>query len=213
MMQVAGLVVAALVGWSAGMGLDRLAVWLPGRLLAARRATEGHTGSPPPWRKVALEGATALVAMALWWRYGPSWALWPAGLMALFLLLVAAIDIDRRLVLNEMLVVAAGLALLNAAAHGWGALGRALLGGLLALGLFSLLALLQRGALGSGDVKLAGVLGLAFGYPVALRALILGVIVGGVVAAILLLTRRVNRRTMIPYAPFLAAGGILVLLI
>jgi Flp pilus assembly protein protease CpaA len=218
MMQVVGLAVAAVVGWSVGIGFNYLAAWLPRRYddlpcSPAERQSKHPSPSCQRWRAVALRGATALVVAALWWRYGLSWALLPASLMALFLLLVAAIDIDRRLVLNEMLAVGAVLALLNAAMHGWTGLGSALLGGLLALGLFLLLALFQRGALGAGDVKLAGLLGLAFGYPLALRVLLLGVIVGGVVAAVLLLTRQVSRRTMIPYAPFLAAGGILVLLV
>jgi Flp pilus assembly protein protease CpaA len=81
------------------------------------------------------------------------------------------------------------------------------------LGVFLLLALLQRGAMGAGDVKLAGLLGLMFGYPTALQTLLLGVIVGGVVAAALLLTRRLGRKALIPYAPFLSAGGILTLLL
>ena len=46
-----------------------------------------------------------------------------------------------------------------------------LLGGLAGFGLFLLLAILGRGALGAGDVKLAGVIGLMTGYPTVWTAL------------------------------------------
>jgi len=167
---------------------------------------------PARWRELALEGATSIAAAALWLHYSFSPLLVPASLATLLLLLIAAIDIDRRLVLNEVLLAGAVLALSYAALGGWGRLLSSLAGGVLALGLFALFASIQRGAMGAGDVKLAGLLGLMFGYPVILQVLMLGVIIGGLVAGGLLLTRRLDRKAMIPYAPFLSTGGILVLL-
>ena len=178
-----------------------------------------RVGPPSRQRELALQAAAALAAIGLWLRYGLALALLPAGVAGLLLLLIAAIDLDRRLVLNEVLIVGSALALLYAAMGGWTQLLNALLGGALALGLFILVALLPRlivrsGTLmGVGDVKLAGLIGLLFGYPAGLQALFLGVIAGGLVSAALLLTRRLPRKATIPYAPFLAVGGIAVLLL
>jgi prepilin signal peptidase PulO-like enzyme (type II secretory pathway) len=215
-MILAGGLAALIVGWLCGMGLNRLAAWLVARRagsLAGPTEFVVLATEPKRWRRPGLQLACGLVMVGLWVRHGPTPALAPAVLAALLLLLIAAIDLDVRLVLNEVLLVGAGLALLHAAAGGWSRLALALVGGGLALGVFLLLALLQRGAMGAGDVKLAGLLGLMFGYPTALQALLLGVIGGGVVAAGLLLTRRLGRKALIPYAPFLSAGGILTLLL
>ena len=79
-------------------------------------------------------------------------------------------------------------------------------------GVFFLLALIGRGAMGLGDVKLAGVIGLMTGYPLVVAALALGIVLGGVAAIALLVTRRAGRKGTMAYAPYLALGTIIVLL-
>jgi prepilin signal peptidase PulO-like enzyme (type II secretory pathway) len=170
---------------------------------------------------LALPVACALLSALLWLRFGPTWNQLPASLGILLLFLIAAIDIDRRLVLNEVLIVAAALALLNAGLGGWDRLLASVAGGVMGTGIFLALILVLRpffrgstGApMGAGDVKLVGLLGLMFGYPVFLRALLIGVLTGGLVSGLLLLARRVERKATLPYAPFLAAGGVVMLFI
>ena len=89
---------------------------------------------------------------------------------------------------------------------------KALLGGAVGLGAFLALALVGRGALGAGDVKLAGVIGLMTGYPEVLSTLALGIVLGGVAALWLLLARRVSRQSYMAYAPYLAIGALIMLL-
>jgi leader peptidase (prepilin peptidase) / N-methyltransferase len=72
------------------------------------------------------------------------------------------------------------------------------------------LALVLRGGLGMGDVKLAGMLGFLLGEKV-LPALFIGTIAGGAVGAYLL-TRSSARRATMAYGPYLALGGVLVIL-
>jgi len=86
------------------------------------------------------------------------------------------------------------------------------LGGVVGLGLFLLLAIIGRGALGLGDVKLAGVIGMMVGYPSVLTALMVGAILGGVGAAAMLIMRKATRKTKIAYAPYLVLGALLTLL-
>lgn len=65
-------------------------------------------------------------------------------------------------------------------------------------------------SIGGGDVKLAGLLGLYLGW-LGWGELVLGAaaafLIGGVHAAILLLARRANRRTRIPFGPAMIAGS------
>jgi leader peptidase (prepilin peptidase)/N-methyltransferase len=77
---------------------------------------------------------------------------------------------------------------------------------------FLLIALVSRGGMGWGDVKLAALIGLATGFPLVFVAIIMAAILGGVVAVVLLITRRRGRREMIPFGPFLAVAAMVTLL-
>ena len=83
----------------------------------------------------------------------------------------------------------------------------AALGLAVAGGLFLLLAIIQRGAMGLGDVKLAAVLGAVLGFPLVLTGLLYGILAGGVAALVLLATRRAGRKDAMAYGPYLALGA------
>jgi prepilin signal peptidase PulO-like enzyme (type II secretory pathway) len=110
-----------------------------------------------------------------------------------------------------MSLPAAGLALAASFVPGLPGPASALVGGLAGFGLFIALALLGRGAMGMGDVKLAGVIGLMLGYPAGLQALAVGILMGGLAAVGMLLARRVKRKSYIAYAPYLSLGALVVL--
>jgi leader peptidase (prepilin peptidase)/N-methyltransferase len=65
--------------------------------------------------------------------------------------------------------------------------------------------LFGRPGMGMGDVKLAGAVGLALGWP-ALWAIYLALLIGGLAAAGGLAAGLVRRETRLPFAPFLLAG-------
>ena len=75
---------------------------------------------------------------------------------------------------------------------------------------YFLMALVYPGGMGLGDVKLAGVLGLYLGWvgwgAVAVGALA-AFVLAGIYAVILLLTKRANRKSGIPFGPWMLAGA------
>jgi leader peptidase (prepilin peptidase) / N-methyltransferase len=228
------IILSALAGWLAGGAANLAADVLPGLGQGARPAVGGATvlahyltlpwyllrgGVCPhcqlrrPWRAPALEAATVTVFVVTGIRFAASPAavlvLW---LYAVFLLAVVVIDLEHRRVLNVMLLPAAAVAIVLSLAPAGPGLPAALLGGGVGLAAFALLALAGRGALGMGDVKLAAVIGLMAGYPRVLSALGLGILLGGLGALLLLLIRRVGRKSFIAYAPYLSVGALAVLL-
>ncbi|MFB8892671.1 prepilin peptidase [Microbacterium plantarum] len=127
---------------------------------------------------------------------------------------LAAIDIATRRLPNRLVFglagTAAGLAALTAIEHAsMRPLGGAAVGG---AALFVLYYLLHRagGGMGGGDVKLAAAIGLltgAHGWQAPLVATALGFVSGGLVAVVMIAVRRGDRRTRIPFGPFMLAGA------
>jgi len=66
--------------------------------------------------------------------------------------------------------------------------------------------------MGWGDVKLAALIGLATGFPLVFMALLMGAILGGLVAVVLLITKKRSRKETIPFAPFLSLATMITLL-
>lgn len=135
------------------------------------------------------------------------------SLLLVALLVCTATDLLRYRVPNAItypgtvLALAASLVLPDADAVS--AIAAALLGG----GVFLVMAIVTRGGLGLGDVKLAMLIGAALGLPAAYQALAIGVVLGGLIIVALFLAGVVGRRQAVPYAPFLALSAVAVVLL
>ncbi|MBY6038571.1 A24 family peptidase [Fictibacillus nanhaiensis] len=84
----------------------------------------------------------------------------------------------------------------------------AVAGGLLGFCFLLLLAILSKGGIGGGDIKLMGVLGLVLGFQGAYLTLMIASVVGVLVAIVGLLAKKYNRKTAIPFGPYLAIGAL-----
>jgi leader peptidase (prepilin peptidase)/N-methyltransferase len=133
---------------------------------------------------------------------------------------LAVVDIEQRrlpnlIVLPSYAVVAALLAGASLWRHDFWPLARAGIGGALLIVFFLVLATAQPAGLGLGDVKLAGLIGLALGY-LSFTALLVGAFAGillGGIAALALAARGRGRDASLPYGPFLIAGALLGILL
>jgi leader peptidase (prepilin peptidase)/N-methyltransferase len=93
----------------------------------------------------------------------------------------------------------------------WGMLG----GGAAYLGLMLVLHLLSRTGMGMGDVKLGGALGLYagwLGWQHLFGAIVVAFVVGGLVALVLVLARRADGSTHLPFGPAMLAGAAVALM-
>lgn len=76
---------------------------------------------------------------------------------------------------------------------------------------FGLIIAVSRGrAMGWGDLKLAGALGIIFGWPDVVLVLMLSFIVGSIVSVGLIARRRKTMGDAVPFGPFLVIGAALV---
>lgn len=178
-----------------------------------RRGTCPHCAIARPKRLPVLEIClVGLFTVSAYLVYSQPILVLISWIYITFLLTVLVIDYKHRRVLNIMLGPATIVILLLSLLPMTPEPLNALLGGAVGFGLFLLLAIVGRGSMGAGDVKLAGVIGLMIGYPGVLTALILGVIFGGVAALILLLSKRASRKSKMAYAPYLSLGALVSLM-
>jgi len=179
-------------------------LWLRGRCR--------YCQAPIPRRVLWVELGTGLVFAFLWWQYGLTPEL---GVMCFYFCLLAVImviDLERGVILNKVVYPAGAIALIIGAFTSNPGIAKVLIGGGLGLVTMLLVALVYRGGIGWGDVKMAGLVGLLTGFPLILVSLLLAVVSGGIVATVLLLFKVKQRKQTIPFGPFLSLGAVLTLL-
>lgn len=79
-------------------------------------------------------------------------------------------------------------------------------------GIFLLLAILSRGGIGGGDIKLVAVLGMWLGIEKLLNVIIIAAIAGGIVAGLMILAKQKDRKSYFAYGPYFALAAIYILI-
>ncbi len=172
-----------------------------------------------PRRLFWVELATGLIFAFLYWHYGLRPELGIMIFYACLFIVIFVIDLEHGLILNKVVYPGMVIALLVAlyplpwleAAAGM-RVAYSALGGAAGFALFLLIAIVSRGGMGWGDVKLAGLIGLATGFPLVFVAVITGAILGGIVGGALVIRKRKTLKQTVPFGPFLAAAAMVTLL-
>jgi len=214
------------------------ATWRPrymvpviGFILARKKCPD--CGKPTGVHIILVEIGTGLLFAYLLYRYGFTWELSVLVIFSLLLLILLVTDIEQMLIPNVVtypgflivLLISIAIMVLGVKPHWffsiqvsgffmllYNYLVNALVGAAAGFVLLLLVHIISRGGMALGDVKLAALIGLMTGFPIVIVALFIGIIGGGLVAGILLLTKRRGRRDPMPFGPFLCLGGIAALL-
>jgi leader peptidase (prepilin peptidase) / N-methyltransferase len=164
------------------------------------------------WRRPLVIGLAALLALLCLVRYEADAHGFISAFTAAVLVVLAAIDLQERVIPNRIVVPAAAIVLVAQLAFYPDRAGEWIVSALGAALFLFIPAVIKRGAIGMGDVKLAVLLGAATGYAV-LPALTFGFL-ALVPVAIYMLFREGSaaRKKYLPLGPFLALGTLVVLL-
>ena len=129
------------------------------------------------------------------------------------LALVVVLDLRIRLIPDAIslpgLAYALGLAALTERSP---TLLQAALGALVGGGLVLLVAIVSRGGMGGGDIKLMAMLGAALGWRGALVALALSQVAGAVIVLLILVVRRRRPARHVPVGALIALFGAMLLI-
>ena len=205
-----------LIGILAGVIINALADYLP----------SSSTPLWPQWRTwrwserkrpyLVLAGTAVLFFLLPLWLTVPANLIFNSLYIAILILIIVT-DLEHRLIFNKVIYAGTALALVGSffVTGDENNVKLAIVGGIVGLVIFYPLywfanKLYGAGAvaLGMGDVKLALMLGVMLGFHRIFFALFWGIILGGVITLILLLSRRVTRQTALPYGQYLALAGI-----
>jgi Flp pilus assembly protein protease CpaA len=170
------------------------------------------------WRELVLAPLATGFGFSVFTAHGPV----DLGLLIHLVWLVVFVqivtfDLKHRLILNRItypsIVVALGVAQVSPGLT----FVRALVGAAAVALFFLLQNIVSRGSVGLGDAKLGGLIGALTGLSTdpahlgAAYAVVYGVLLGGGIAVVLLITRVRRLKDPIPYGPFLCAGAAIIL--
>ncbi|MDT4951643.1 MAG: leader peptidase (prepilin peptidase) / N-methyltransferase [Pseudonocardiales bacterium] len=136
-------------------------------------------------------------------------------------LALAVIDLDHKrlpdkIVLPSYAVVAVLLTVASVATHDWWALARAGIGGAALFAFYFALAFAYPAGMGFGDVKLSGIIGGVLAY-LSWTALLVGAfggfLLGAAVGVAVMATKRGDRKTALPFGPFMIAGALIAIFV
>jgi leader peptidase (prepilin peptidase) / N-methyltransferase len=170
-------------------------------------------------KMIWVELATGLIFALLYWHYGLTARFGIVAYYAALFIVVFVIDIEHELILNKVVYPALIVALLfSLVPQPWlprwvvsTGIANAAMAGAIGFAIFFLIAVVSRGGMGWGDVKLVALIGLATGFPLVLFTIVLAAIIGTIVAVALMIARRRRFREALPFGPFLAVATMIAL--
>jgi leader peptidase (prepilin peptidase)/N-methyltransferase len=178
----------------------------------------GIAASPSRWLDSGLHALLAAFGGAGAAALASGWAeLVAFGLLAVAGALLVVIDLAVHRLPDVLVgptypVLLLALAVASATGAGWGSFGRAVAAGAILVAGYFTMAFIAPSGLGLGDVKLSGLLGLFLGWlgwTQVLLGSLAAFVIGGLVAVVLLVTRRARRDTDVAFGPSMIAGAVL----
>lgn len=163
-----------------------------------------------------VEMLSALIALAMLYRFGLTASFAIYYLWACVLLIITFIDIDYQIIPDSLSIggIVVGLALVwwLPVTYPEALIGLGLGAGLLIAVIYGYYFLTGKQGMGGGDVKLLGMIGVFTGWEGVLFTIFAGSLLGSLVGIPWALFQRKNMQTAIPFGPFLALGAFIHIL-
>lgn len=202
-----------------------ISVWqnIPLLSWAILRGRCAHCGVRISFRYPFIEALSATLSGVVAWKFGFGWPAVSALVLTWFLLALAFIDLDHQLLPDTLTLPLLWIGLCISLWAGPGGHGsvpvdlRSSLIGAMAgyVSLWSVYHLFRlltgKEGMGYGDFKLFAALGAWLGWQMLLPIILIAAAVGAVIGIALIALRRQDKSTPIPFGPFLAASGWLML--
>ena len=165
--------------------------------------------SPISWRYPIVELITGLIFLSLYLNFRISPQFFIYALLCTSLIIIAFIDLEHKIIPDVITLpgIIIGLTLSLTMPHI--TLINSIKGLLIGGGLFYAIAIISRGGMGGGDIKLIAMVGSFLGWKNVLLTIFLGSLFGSIVGIVLIILKKKNRKDMVPFGPFLSLGAII----
>ena len=171
------------------------------------------------FRYPLVEFLNAAFYVLVLWRYGLGWQIPLYFIFCSALVVIIFIDLDFQIIPDSITLpgivigLVAGSFLLHDPFMRYDLLGfrSSIVGFLTGGGLFYAIAVLSRGGMGGGDIKMMAMVGSFMGWKSVLMTTFFGSLAGAVVGIFLMVLKGKGRKTKIPFGPFLALGALITL--
>ncbi|MEW5948767.1 MAG: prepilin peptidase [Thermodesulfobacteriota bacterium] len=163
-----------------------------------------------------IELATGLLSLAIFFRYGVSWACLFYFIFVAALIAIIFIDFDHQIIPDIITypgIIAGFISslILPNITYRDSLIGIILGGGILYLIALGYLILAKREGMGGGDIKLLAMIGAFLGWQALPFTILVSALLGSVVGIIAIIKTGKDARMAIPFGPFLSIGAMLYL--
>lgn len=170
-----------------------------------------------------VELLNGLLYLFVFYTFGFGWHLIPLFAFLSAMIVITFIDLDFQIIPDVITLPGIIIGVLSAtfllvdplqnytSSNAKVGLLNSIIGLFLGGGLFYLIALVSKGGMGGGDIKLMAMIGAFLGWKAVLMVTLIGSLTGSIVGIFLMIFKGKDRKTKIPFGPFLALGSIITL--
>ncbi|MFC6039739.1 prepilin peptidase [Paenisporosarcina macmurdoensis] len=167
-------------------------------------------GTKINWIYPVMELTTAVLFAFAYWKIGFSLELIVAILFISMLVIITVSDFAYMLIPDKVLLFFGALLIIARVFSPLDPWWDSIIGAVGGFGLLLLIAILSKGGMGGGDIKLFAVIGLVLGIIPTLLTLFLAAFIGAIVGVIHLRRSKQGRKTPVPFGPSIALAAIIV---
>ena len=167
-------------------------------------------GTKIHWIYPVMELTTGVLFAFAYWKIGFSLELIVAILFISMLVIITVSDLAYMLIPDKVLLFFGALLIIARVFSPLEPWWDSIIGAVGGFGLLLLIAILSKGGMGGGDIKLFAVIGLVLGIIPTLLTLFLAAFIGAIVGVIHLRRSKQGRKTPVPFGPSIALAAIIV---
>jgi leader peptidase (prepilin peptidase)/N-methyltransferase len=180
-----------------------------------------------PLRVLIVEVISGLLFYLAFWSYGLSAQFAITAFWCCVFLVIIFIDWEHKLILNKIIYPAAVIVLIILAINSFvpgvnlfpgrtiipgNSFFNGLISGVVLLVFFLIIIIIRPKGMGMGDAKLVALIGFVSGFPLVVFSMLIGIVLGGLAAIYLLVSKKKSRKDVISYGTFLGIGPIIALI-
>ncbi|MCX7920397.1 MAG: A24 family peptidase [Clostridia bacterium] len=162
---------------------------------------------------IAVEVVLATILVLLYTNFGFTIQFASYAILSSILAAASVKDLQSKSIPNEIIIFSIATGLVTSALHmSISALINSIIGFIVIGVALGILSFITKGGVGMGDVKLAACVGIFLGLSQTISAVVLATMLSGLIGIVLLIARVYDRKSTIPFAPFILTGTVMAIL-